>query len=115
MRPPPGDRLTMRYTRFLASGAVLGALALAGCQDLAVENPNEPDRGRATQQPLSVESFVSSAFRTWWPSVHDDYPIWALSTMADEVTSGFADFGQMEDRKSTRLNSSHVKISYAVF
>lgn len=86
----------MRYTRFLASGAVLGALALAGCQDLAVENPNEPDRGRATQQPLSVESFVSSAFRTWWPSVHDDYPIWALSTMADEVTSGFADFGQLE-------------------
>src|SRR5690606_41191321 len=24
-------------------------------------------------------------------------------------------FGQLEDRKSTRLNSSHVKISYAVF
>src|SRR5690606_41969757 len=24
-------------------------------------------------------------------------------------------FGRLEDRKSTRLNSSHVKISYAVF
>lgn len=86
----------MRYTRYLAGGAMLGALALAGCQDLAVENPNRPDRGRATQQPLSAESFVSSAFRTWWPSVHDDYPIFALSAMADEMTSGFADFGQLE-------------------
>src|SRR5690606_15659405 len=102
MRPPPGDRLTMRYTRFLASGAVLGALALASCQDLAVDNPNEPDRDRATRQPLSVESFVSSAFRTWWPSVHDDYPIWALSTMAHEVTSGFADFGQLETSAEPR-------------
>lgn len=86
----------MRPNRYIASCVVVSALALAGCQDLAVENPNEPDRNRATQQPLSVESFVSSAFRTWWPSVHDDYPIWALSTMADEVTSGFADFGQLE-------------------
>ncbi len=86
----------MRHTRLFALGAVLGAMALAGCQELAVTNPNEPDRDRATRQALSVESFVSSSLRTWWPSVHDDYPIWALSTIADEVTSGFADFGQLE-------------------
>lgn len=86
----------MRHTRALALGAVVGALALTGCQDLAVTNPNEPDRDRATRQPVSVESFVASSFRTWWPSVHDDYPIWALSAIAREVTSGFADFGQLE-------------------
>ena len=86
----------MSHTRRFALGALAGALALAGCQDLAVTNPNVPDRGRATQQPLSVESFVASSFRSWWPSVHDDYPIWALSTIAQEVTSGFADFGQLE-------------------
>jgi hypothetical protein len=75
----------------------VAALALVGCQDLAVENPNEPDRGRATLQPRSVESFVSSAFRTWWPEAgHDDYPAWAFSTIAQEITSGFADFGQLE-------------------
>ena len=73
------------------------ALALAGCQDLAITNPNLPDRARATQQPTAAESFVSSAFRTWWPVAgHDDYPSWALSTMAREITSGFADFGQLE-------------------
>ncbi len=86
----------MSHTRRFALGALLGSVALAGCQDLAVTNPNVPDRDRATQQPLSVESFVASSFRTWWPSVHDDYPLWAFSTMAQEVTSGFADFGQLE-------------------
>lgn len=42
------------------------ALLVVACQDLAVTNPNEPDRGRATQQPTSVESFVATSFRTWW-------------------------------------------------
>ena len=73
------------------------AILAAGCQDLAVENPNEPDRDRANQQASSMETFVASAFRTWWPvGGHDDYPAWALSTIAREVTSGFADFGQLE-------------------
>lgn len=73
------------------------ALLLTACQDLTVTNMNEPDRERATQQPLATESFVASAFRTWWPVAgHDDYPSWAMSTIAREVTSGFADFGQLE-------------------
>src|SRR5690606_40882268 len=33
----------------------------------------------------------------------------------ERVGSGFAGGGRGRDRKSTRLNSSHVKISYAVF
>src|SRR5690606_41989959 len=35
--------------------------------------------------------------------------------LAGEVGDGAQDLGLDEDRKSTRLNSSHVKISYAVF
>jgi hypothetical protein len=70
---------------------------LAGCQDLTVQNLNAPDRERATKDPVSSESFVASAFRTWWPVAgHDDYPSWAFSTVAHDVTSGFADFGQLE-------------------
>jgi sulfur relay (sulfurtransferase) DsrC/TusE family protein len=73
------------------------ALVLAACQDLAVTNPNEPDAVRATQQPTATESFVASSFRTWWPvGGHDDYPSWAFSTIAHEITSGFSDFGQLE-------------------
>ncbi len=74
-----------------------GVLTAGACQDLAVTNPNEPDRGRATQQPTSAESFVATSFRNWWQNGgHDDYPSWAFSTMANEITSGFADFGQLE-------------------
>ena len=73
------------------------ALAVLSCQSLDVTNPNLPDRARATQQPTAAESFVSTAFRTWWPvGGHDDYPSWAFSTIAWEITSGFADFGQLE-------------------
>ena len=73
------------------------ALALAGCQDLGITNPNLPDRERATQEPTATESFVATSFRTWWPVAgYDDYPAWAFSTMAREITSGFADFGQLE-------------------
>ena len=69
----------------------------AGCQDLEVTNPNRPDARRATSQPGATEAFVASSFRKWWPVAgHDDYPSWALSTIAREITSGFADFGQLE-------------------
>src|SRR5687767_15208262 len=73
------------------------ALLLVGCQDLTVTNPNEPDARRATSQPAATEAFIASSFRKWWQVAgHDDFPAWALSTIAREVTSGFADFGQLE-------------------
>jgi hypothetical protein len=84
--------------RKLILHAVLGSLIITGaCQDLEITNPNLPDRVRATQQPTATEQFVAGAFRTWWPVAgYDDYPSWAFSTIAHEITSGFADFGQLE-------------------
>lgn len=88
----------------------VAAFFSAGCQDLTVTNPNAPDRERATRQPTAAESFIATSFRTWWPvSGHDDYPAWAFSTSAREVTSGFADFGQLEvsaEPRSAWNNSS---------
>jgi hypothetical protein len=90
----------MRTARVTLS---IAAFVLAACQDLAITNPNAPDRERATRQATATESFVASAFRTWWPvSGHDDYPAWALSTVAREITSGFADFGQLETSAEPR-------------
>lgn len=84
-------------SRLLAAAAAALALGAVACQDLEVTNPNKPDRERAAQQATSVESFVSTSFRTFYPtSGHGNYPSWAMSTMADEITSGFADFGQLE-------------------
>ncbi|MCC7001473.1 MAG: hypothetical protein IT357_04885 [Gemmatimonadaceae bacterium] len=79
------------------------AFATTACLDLDVTNPNLPNRVRATADPFSTETFVASSFRTWWPVAgHDDYPAWALSTMAREFTSGFADFGQLETSAEPR-------------
>src|SRR2546422_3947932 len=59
-------------------------------------------------------------------SLHDALPIWVLSggiaraqtfrTISDGLTVGhFVLYPSARDRKSTRLNSSHGYISYAVF
>src|SRR5580704_17453121 len=50
-------------------------------------------------------------------SLHDALPIWNWqSTSAAPQPCGLSmDFPVMADRKSTRLNSSHPSISYAVF
>src|SRR3712207_1256103 len=43
-------------------------------------------------------------------------PAIAMDTMADEAdTAELPDVEMQQDRKSTRLNSSHANISYAVF
>src|SRR5690625_6608707 len=45
-----------------------------------------------------------------------DLDLEAVADLIDYVSEKFAvDSGKFEDRKSTRLNSSHVAISYAVF
>ena len=90
--------------RLKLSLALVSAAAI-GCQDLAVTNPNNPDRGRALEQPSSVEALASSAFRSWWPYVHDEDPVWALSTMADEFSAAFFDFGIL-------VASSEPRVAY---
>src|SRR5690349_24651583 len=53
-------------------------------------------------------------------SLHDALPIWFepcsfQDVAVDDRTVALEHGRQSEDRKSTRLNSSHVEISYAVF
>jgi hypothetical protein len=49
---------------------ILGLLAVglltAACQDLQVDNPNEPDRLRAIRNPSDVENLISGTFPTLW-------------------------------------------------
>lgn len=87
---------------------VLTAAVVAGCQDLGITNTNDPDRRRATGQPAAIEALIASAFGLWWDQVHRNEPAWALSTMADEFTGGFLDFGlhhsSMEPRQAWNNN-----------
>ena len=91
----------MRRTARIFSLA-LAVAAVAGCQELAVTNPNDPDRDRATGQPAAVEALVSSGFSLWWNNVHQNDPAWALSFMADEFSGGFLDYGAHHSSQEPR-------------
>src|SRR5690606_40121839 len=60
--------------------------------------------------PSTTARTQAAASSSTWAYWRRDQPI-ALRTKK----SGCPRLGSMTDRKSTRLNSSHVKISYAVF
>src|SRR5437868_10150742 len=62
--------------------------------------------------------FTDTATPEIYPlSLHDALPIFAAPPLARRAAprGGAGRRGHVRDRKSTRLNSSHVSISYAVF
>src|SRR5438874_6218937 len=64
--------------------------------------------------PRSTLFPYTTLFRSVWPleAAHDERTLRAAARLAAaELLLG----GTTSDRKSTRLNSSHVEISYAVF
>src|SRR5437660_2285939 len=89
MRPPPRSTL-FPYTTLFRS--FLGATANAGADDLSAEAVNTRRKIEAGAQFLQTQAL---------------YDAGTLERFLEAV--------KPEDRKSTRLNSSHVAISYAVF
>src|SRR3712207_8470539 len=74
--------------------------------------------------PRSTLFPYTTLFRSWeWlPKIDDDYSFQAMQLMMkDGIIKGLFCMGMnpavggQKDRKSTRLNSSHANISYAVF
>lgn len=49
-----------------ATAVLLPALVLAGCYNLDLTNPNEPDLVRALSTPDEVESHIAAAFHDWY-------------------------------------------------
>lgn len=95
--------------RRITLGTVL-LLGLAGCQELNVTNPNNPDRRRATSTPGDVQSIAASSFIGLWRSIMGNSPGITVSVMADEATTGFADFANLDLSQEPRiaLNNSTV-------
>lgn len=83
---------------------VLGILAAVGlaCHDLDVTNPNNPDREVVAHSPSDVETLISTSFRRWFNRSQLTTPSMSLATMADELTSGFFDFGTQETSREPR-------------
>src|SRR6266513_3310236 len=76
-----------------------------------------------TNTILSVTFFSNDTETTeiYTLSLHDALPIWELDSRLEQAAEALglppfeADVRKLSDRKSTRLNSSHVSVLYAVF
>ena len=86
-------------------------LAFLSCQELAVQNENEPDTERALATPGDVEGLVSSSARRWEVENQKYGLSWTLSTMADENSSSWGNVAMndmsSEPRKAWDNNSTY--------
>ena len=93
----------MKHT-LLYSLALLLILGLAGCQDLSVENANNPDRTLALARPGDVEALIAETFTDYWTASQ-----WCsagalfLSTIADENSSAWANWGMRDMSSEPRI------------
>src|SRR5690606_41697223 len=71
------------------------------------------DSGRKRLAPLMNQMFVQQRVGRTFVTTGDVGSVDGCKPV--EVNFAFELADQVQDRKSTRLNSSHVKISYAVF
>src|SRR5256885_3667868 len=96
IRRPPRSPL-FPYPTLFRSGVVAAEEDVDGLLGRHRGNPSEQSRLRPAARPAGAHEVVR-----------------AVQDRRDEDAEG-ADGGSDEDRKSTRLNSSHLVISYAVF
>src|SRR5690606_39852662 len=94
--------------RLLQDRLRIGALALFGLVGVTLSVVGPRILGHATD--LVFDGFVSGLFPA---GMSKDEAVRSLRDGGDAQLAELV--ASLEDRKSTRLNSSHVKISYAVF
>jgi hypothetical protein len=74
----------MLRTRNILLCFVVILIFLYGCMDLAVNNPNSPDRSIAVSSGTDVESLVGSSFvQFWWGTQGSTVAGLGISTKAD--------------------------------
>src|SRR5690606_40035449 len=88
----------------LVLALLVSLLAACGKKDAGNASPS-------ASAPSSSEPAGETAQETVKISFWHSYTDGPMKTSMDELLADF----EKQDRKSTRLNSSHVKISYAVF
>jgi hypothetical protein len=91
----------MRTLRNLVPIAAM--LLAAGCAELDVTNPNNPDRDRVLSDARDVESLISTSFREYYDNAAQTNPSIPTSVMAESLTGGFFDFGVFDVSGIPRL------------
>src|SRR5436309_10845002 len=112
---PIGPAMVRRQGRDLslfAYGWMLNE-SLAAAESVAAEGIDVEVTDVRTLAPLDTDTILTSVAKTNLALiVYEDNLFLGYGA---EIAARIAEAAFFEDRKSTRLNSSHVKISYAVF
>ena len=86
----------------LPAVALAMMVGVSGC-DLAVENPNEPDRDRALASPGDVETLIASSYQAFWGTTH--YTTGAAmftNVQSNRHTSAWGNFGMNDQGREPR-------------
>lgn len=90
--------------RTLIGAALAGVLVLAGCQDLDIVNPNQPDRERAITNPADVEALVIGSWPLYWGRTMTSSSSYnAMPTVADVMTATYANNGSLKLSSEPRV------------
>jgi len=89
----------MRTSRLVLVSLLVGAVA---CDDLEVSNLNSPNRETVVNSPQDVLALISNGLLQWFNRSGGTSPGVALSVMADEFSTGFADFGGQDLSREPR-------------
>jgi hypothetical protein len=79
--------IVMRVVRGVGAAALL--VVAAGCEDLAVENPNAPDNRRILSDPSAVEAVAAGSLRTWFNTWEGLRGMGPLTTQARTYSSSW--------------------------
>lgn len=89
----------MRTAKLIFASLLVATIA---CDDLEVTNPNNPNRETVVENPQDVLALISNGLLQWFNRSAGTSPAVALSVMADEFSTGFADFGGQDLSREPR-------------
>jgi hypothetical protein len=100
-----------RIPLLCAAGAVLAA---AGCQDLEVTNPNDPEIGTVLANGDALQAYLAGNFRNLWSTLQGSRPNWPAATAADQLSAVTTSFANPELSNEPRVelpNNNSVTLS----
>ncbi|HUF25473.1 MAG TPA: hypothetical protein VMM18_00730 [Gemmatimonadaceae bacterium] len=83
----PRGEIRILRSMFLAT-CTATLLVTVGC-NLDIENPNDPDAGRAFVDPAGLQQLLGGAFRTWVETRGDYWGAMPMTAMADNYTASW--------------------------
>ncbi|MFC2188939.1 hypothetical protein ACFCT7_16630, partial [Fulvivirgaceae bacterium LMO-SS25] len=67
-------------------------VGFTGCEDLEVENLNDPDRAKILQNPAEYIQILEGQYGSWWNGTEKSDPHWGLAVTGHSMTSSWGNW-----------------------